>query len=224
MAGDRSWTTPAGRDLVVPTRALADALAVEIEVARATGKGWRPRIDALGLTRLAATAIDRIAPAAAATCKALLAFASTDLVCYREEGATPLRLRQDAAWQPLVDWLAESFGARLIVVEGVMPQPQPQCALDALAAVLDRCDPFTLAGLGIAVQTAGSLAIGLALAHDHVNAAEASALAELDEAYQNELWGEDAEAMAKRRLRADDMALAERFLKLLNAPVTRRRT
>jgi chaperone required for assembly of F1-ATPase len=175
----------------VPTRALADALAAEIGTARATGKGWRPRIDALGLTRLAATAIDRIAPAAAATCKALLAFASTDLVCYREEGTTPLRLRQDAAWQPLLDWLADSFDARLIAVEGVMPRPQPQAALDALAAALDRCDPFTLAGLGVAVQTAGSLAIGLALAYGHLDAAEASALADLDETFQNEQWGED---------------------------------
>ena len=222
MAGGSPWKTPAGRDLIVPTRALADALASEIEAARESGKGWRPRIDALGLTRLAATAIDRIAPASAATCEALLAFASTDLVCYREEGATPLRVRQDAAWQPLLDWLAESFDARLIVIEGVMPQPQSQAALDALAAALDRCDPFTLAGLGVAVQTAGSLAIGLALAYDHVSAAQASALAELDEAFQNEQWGEDAEAMAKRRLRADDMALAKRFLKLLNTPAVRR--
>jgi chaperone required for assembly of F1-ATPase len=223
MAGEKPWKTPAGRDLVLPTRPLAEAVAAELDAARAAAKGGKPRLDALGLTRLAATAIDRIAPATAATCQALLAFASTDLVCYRDEGATPLRVRQDGAWQPLLDWLAESFDARLIVVGGVMPQPQPQAALDALAAVLDRCDPFTLAGLGVAVQTAGSLVIGLALAHDHINAAEASALADLDEAFQNEQWGEDAEALAKRRLRAADMALAERFLRFLNEPRTRRR-
>jgi chaperone required for assembly of F1-ATPase len=223
MAGDKPWKTPASRDLVVPTRPLAEAVAAEIEAARAAAKGGRSRIEALGLTRLAATAIDRIAPATAATCRALLAFASTDLVCYRDEGATQLRARQDAAWQPLLDWLEDSFDARLMVVGGVMPEPQPQAALDALAAALDRCDPFTLAGLGIAVQTAGSLAIGLALAHDHINAAEASALADLDEIFQNEQWGEDAEALAKRRLRAADMALAERFLKFLNVPRTRRR-
>lgn len=223
MAGDAPWKTPAARDLIVPTRPLADALAAEIAAARESGKGWKPRIDALGLTRLAATAIDRIGPASAATCQALLAFASTDLVCYRDEGATPLRLRQDAAWQPLLDWLAESFHARLMVIEGVMPQPQPQAALDALARALDRCDPFTLAGLGVAVQTAGSLVIGLALAYDHVTAPEASALAELDESFQNEQWGEDAEALAKRRLRADDMALAARFLNLLNTTAARRR-
>jgi len=221
VAGDRPWRTPAGADLVVPTRALAEALADEIAAARVAGKAWRPRMDALGLTRLAATAIDRIGPASVATCGALLGFAATDLVCYRDSGASALRTRQEAAWQPLLDWLAESFDARLIVVEGVIPEPQPQAALDALSAALDRCDPFTLAGLGLAVQTAGSLAIGLALAHGHLDAAQASALADLDEAFQNEQWGADAEALAKRRLRADDMALAERFLKLLNAPAAR---
>jgi chaperone required for assembly of F1-ATPase len=221
MAGDRPWRTPAGTDLVVPTRALAGALAEEIAGVREAGKTFRPSIDALGLTRLAATAIDRIAPAGAATCRALLGFAATDLVCYRDSGASALRARQEAAWQPLLDWLAESFDARLIVVEGIMPEPQPRAALDALAAALDHCDPFTLAGLGLAVQTAGSLAIGLALAHGHIDAAQASALADLDEAFQNEQWGAEADALAKRRLRADDMALAERFLTLLNTPAAR---
>jgi chaperone required for assembly of F1-ATPase len=213
--GNRSWRTPAGADLVVPTRALAEAIGAELTAARLGGQFGRPRIDGMGLTRLAATAIDRIGAAATATRDALLAFAETDLVCYRIEGMPELRARQDAAWQPLLDWLAETYRARLIVVEGVMPRPQPHEALDSLAAALTRLDPFLLSGLGLAVQTAGSLVVGLALAAGRINAAEAAALADLDESFQNEQWGEDAEAMEKRRLRADDLALAERFLKLL---------
>ena len=38
---------------------------------------------------------------------------------------------------------------------------------------------------------------------------------EIDEAYQNELWGEDAEGVAKRKLRTGDIELAARFLMLL---------
>lgn len=215
LAGDQPWRTPAGNNLVVPTRALADVLAAEIAVARAVPKSARVRMDDLGHTRLAATAIDRIGPAIEATREALLAFAGTDLVCYRDIGGSPLRARQDEAWQPLLDWLAETYGARLIVVDGVMPQPQPQSALDALAAVLNRCNPFVLAGFGLAVETAGSLAIGLALTDGRIDAAQASALADLEETHQNEQWGEDDEALAKRRLRAADIALASHFLTLL---------
>lgn len=215
MAGDRPWRTPAGHDLVVPSHALAEMLAAEIAAARATQKNGRSRMDDLGHTRLAATAIDRIGSAVAETREALLAFASTDLVCYRDVGGSPLRSRQDEVWQPLLDWLDERFEARLLVAEGVMPQRQPKESLDALASVLERCDPFVLSGLGLAVETAGSLAIGLALAFGRLDAAQATALAEFDEVYQNEQWGEDAEAKALRRLRAADMALAERFLTLL---------
>jgi chaperone required for assembly of F1-ATPase len=213
MVGPRPWRTPAGSDLVVPTRGLAEAIASEVKAAR-DGQG-RPRLDALGLTRLAATAFDRIAPDPAPTRDALLAFAETDLVCYRTDGLPELRARQDSAWQPLLDWLEQTHGARLVVVEGVMPKPQPAEALDRLGAVLSRIDPFTLGGLGLAVQTAGSLVAGLALAAGRINAVEAAALADLDESFQNEQWGEDAEALDKRRLRAEDLALAERFLKLL---------
>jgi chaperone required for assembly of F1-ATPase len=214
-AGERPWRTPAGADLVVPTRALAEAIAAELTNARLGGQLGRPRIDAMGLTRLAATAIDRIAGDPEATCDALLAFAETDLVCYRIDGVPALRARQDAAWQPLLDWVAETHGARLEVVEGVMPRPQPRDALDPLAAMLAGLDPFTLSGLGLAIQTAGSLIVGLALAGGRINAAEAAVLADLDESFQNEQWGEDAEALDKRRLRAEDLALAERFLILL---------
>ena len=220
IAGEQPWRTPAGNNLIVPTRALADVLMTEIAAARAVQKNHRVRMDDLGHTRLAATAIDRIGPGIEATREALLAFASTDLVCYRDIGGSPLRARQDEAWQPLLDWLAETFGARLLVVDGVMPQPQPQAALDALAAVLNRRDPFVLAGLGLAVETAGSLAVGLALADGKIDAAQASDLADLDEMYQNEQWGEDDEALAKRRLRAADIALASHFLSLLKTSGT----
>jgi len=213
--GDRPWKTPAGADLVVPTRALADAIAAEIEAARPSAKGGRVLIEAIGLTRLAATAIDRIAPKPALTCRALLEFAETDLVCYRAETASELRIRQDAAWQPLLEWLGERFNARLAIVEGVMPTAQPALALVALSTALEKYDPFTLAGLGLAVQTAGSLVVGLALAEGRLDAGTALAAAELEEIFQNEKWGEDAEALVRRRVRADDLALAERFLQLL---------
>jgi chaperone required for assembly of F1-ATPase len=217
MVGDRPWTTPGGAELAVPSRPLAEAVVAEIAGARESGKAGAVRLDALGLTRLAATAIDRIAPNPEATARALLAYAETDLVCYRAEVRSNLRARQNMEWQPLVDWLEGAFGARLITVEGVMPAAQSSLALDALSVALGKYDAFVLAGLGLAVQTAGSLVVGLALTEGRLDAAEAFALAELEETFQNEQWGEDAEALARRRLRGEDLALAERFLRLVGA-------
>jgi chaperone required for assembly of F1-ATPase len=215
FAGDRPWKTPAGAILVVPGRRLAEEVAAEIADARNSAKADAMPIEGLGLTRLAATAIDRIAAKPAVARRALLEFAETDLVCYRAETPSELRSRQDAAWQPLLEWLDRQFNVRLTAVEGVMPAAQPPVALAALSMALDKYDAFALAGLGLAVQTAGSLAVGLALAERRIDAAEASAIADLDESYQNEQWGEDPDALVRRRRRADDLALAERFLKLL---------
>jgi chaperone required for assembly of F1-ATPase len=215
MAGDQPWKTPAGVPLTVPTRELGEAIAAEIAAARGAMKGGKLPIDEMGLTRLAATAIDRIAPKPSATARALLEYAETDLLCYRGEKDSDLRARQDDAWHPLLVWLGDKFNARLTVVEGIMPASQPELALVALSAELEKYDHFFLSGLGVAVQTAGSLVVGLALAHGRVDAAGASALADLDETYQNELWGTDEEAVAKRSLRASDLALAARFLLLI---------
>ena len=78
-------------------------------------------------------------------------------------------------------------------------------------------DVLTLAALGIAVPLLGSAVLGLALAAGALNAADAHALASLDEQFQAEKWGEDAEAAARRQRVAEDIALAERFIKLVRA-------
>jgi chaperone required for assembly of F1-ATPase len=75
-------------------------------------------------------------------------------------------------------------------------------------------DIAALAALGIAVPALGSLVLGLALAEGWLDAATAHALGALDELYQTEVWGEDAEAAARRAAIAADVALAGRFLQL----------
>ena len=61
---------------------------------------------------------------------------------------------------------------------------------------------------------AGHAVLGLALAEGALDAAEAHRVAGLDEAFQVEKWGEDAEAAARRQNVAADVALAERFIRL----------
>lgn len=201
--------TPAGRPLCLATAALAEAIALE----------WRAQetvvaLDAMPLTALAATAIDRIAPLRAAVCAGLVHYAETDLVCYRAEEPADLVARQQAAWQPLLDWAERRWGVRLAATAGVVPVAQPAAALAALRRVVDGLSVMELTALGLAVEVAGSLIIGLALVMGRIDAEAAFEAALLDERYQAERWGADAEAEARReRLRAELLA-AERFLAL----------
>lgn len=204
--------TPRRASLIVPTAALADAIAAEWH---AQGKTVRP--DTMPLTQFAATAIDRARPDRDALVAAIARYGETDLVCYRADAPPALVERQRAIWQPLVDWAALVHDAPLRVVEGVMPTDQPAEALLALRAAVARHDEWRLAALSVATATAGSLVIGLALVGGRIGVDMAWAASQLDETFQIELWGEDAEAAARRIALRMELDAVGRFLGLLDA-------
>lgn len=212
----RPMRLPSGAALSVPSRSLAAAIAEEWQQAGGA-KGAEVAVAALRVTRVIATAIDRIAPAPEGTVDALAAYGETDLLCYRAEHPPELAARQAERWQPLLDWAALALDAPLVVTAGVVPVAQPPQARAALRAALARRNPVALAALGVAVPALGSLVLGLALAERRISADEAHALATLDEAFQIEAWGEDAEAAARLAAIAEDVRLAARILALAEA-------
>jgi chaperone required for assembly of F1-ATPase len=213
---EKAVRTPDGRVLAVPSRAAAEAIAAEWRSAGgAAGSAVRP--NELPLTRLAATAIDRIAPDPATTVTALARYGETDLLCYRAEQPPELAEAQHALWQPHLDWAAQALDAPLVVARGLMPLRQDQAALAALTRALARLDPFRLSALALAVGALGSLVLALALAHQRLDAAAATEASLIDEHFQARLWGEDAEAAARRARIAEEVALAARFLAVLDA-------
>jgi len=167
------------------------------------------------LSQLANTALDRVAPQPMTVIEGLLAYAGTDLVCYRAEAPESLSERQQRLWQPLLDWLEARHGAALTVHWGVLPRPQPDAAIQRLGRHIASLDPFTLVALDLATRTAGSLVVGLALVERRLDPAEAFALSQLDETFQIERWGEDSEAALRRRAIEAEFGLIHRFLQLL---------
>ena len=203
--------TPAARPLVAPNAALAERIAEEWR-----GQGEHVRPSAMPLTQLLNTAIDRMAdarPRAAAVAE-IAGYAETDLVCFRAAHPPALVSRQRTAWQPLVEWIAERYGAKLAVTQGFGAAGHPPEALGRIEAAVSAADPLSLAALHLATGTLGSAVIALALAEGRLGADEAFRIAYLDELHQMEAWGEDAEAKARlERIRADVAAAAE-FLRL----------
>jgi chaperone required for assembly of F1-ATPase len=208
----RPAKTPAKNELVVPGAALAAALADEWN----TQQG-EIRPAAMPLTGIAAAAIDRVAPARPEIVRQVADYAATDLVCYRALHPPGLVARQEAAWQPLIDWAARRYDAPLVATAGVIPAVQPAASLDAFAAAVREHDDFALAALHRMTTACGSLVIALALGEGRLDAGEAFAASQLDESWQIEAWGEDAEQARRRRLLAAEIAAAARFLTLLRA-------
>jgi len=201
--------TPAKAALLLPSQAFAEAIAEEW---RSQGERLKPAN--LPLTQLANTAIDRVAPDPKPVIEELIAYAGSDLVCYWAERPEGLVERQRRHWQPLLDDLTLRHDALLSVHHGIVPRPQPPAALAALTRRLQGLPPFTLAGLAAATSATGSLVIALALAEDRLTPEQAFELSQLDETYQIEQWGEDAEATARRHALKEDILHTHRFLTL----------
>lgn len=206
----RRIKTPGRRDLLLPTAALAASVADEWNV-----QEDEVRPDAMPLTGLACRTLDRTAEGREAVVRQVSGYAGADLLCYRAARPPELVQRQHAVWQPLVDWAVLRYDARLEITTGVIPKSQPPAALHAFAAIVGGCDDFTLTALAAATAACGSLILGLALIEGHIDAAAAFAASQLDESFQIESWGEDAEAAARRRALAGEIAVAARFTTLL---------
>jgi chaperone required for assembly of F1-ATPase len=213
LLDERPMHLPGGRKLLVGPEKLAEAIAAEWREAGGE-KGGEMSFADTPLTRLAGTAQERIAPDPDPTVDAIARYAESDLLCYRAETPQELVLRQSREWQPWLDWAALTYDAPLRITTGVAPVRQHHDSIAALRRAVAGLDEYALAGLGIAVPALGSLVLGLALAEQRLNAAEAYALGALDELYQVEKWGEDAEAAARRSAIAADVALAARMVAL----------
>jgi chaperone required for assembly of F1-ATPase len=200
----RRAVTPARNPLAVPGYRLAEAIAAEWEAQRET-------IDpaTMPATRLANSAIDGVAPRLAEVRGTVLAYAGTDLLCYRAEEPEGLAARQRALWDPILAWAEERYAIRFALAGGVIHVAQPEPTLKALAAALERYDePFRLAGLQLATTLTGSALIALALAEGAVSVDEAWAAAHVDEDWNIAQWGEDAEAARRRAQRLEDFRAA----------------
>jgi chaperone required for assembly of F1-ATPase len=212
----RPVRTPAKRELAVPARALAEALAAEWDA-----QGERIEPASMPLTRLVNSAIDGVAGREAEVRADIARYAGSDLLCYRAEGPAELVHRQTEAWDPVLAWARETLGARFVLGQGIVPVAQPQTATAAIEGALAGLDAFALAAHHTIVTLTASALLALALARGRLTADETWAAAHVDEDWQIGQWGEDTEAKARRERRWAEMRAASRLLALL-APTTAR--
>ncbi len=204
--------TPEKRALIVPTAKLAEAIADEWQ-----GQGITVKPLSLPFTRLVSTAIDRVTPRRAEVIAEIAKYATTDTLCYRADEPLALVERQQKIWQPLLDWAEARLGASFVVTHGVSPVAQSPATLAAIERVVAAHDAMRLVALHLTTTACGSVVLGLALLAERISAEEAFAAAQLDETFQIERWGEDAEQTITRDALKEDIALVTRFAALLRA-------
>ena len=207
-----------GRPVRTPERVQLHAASEPL--ARAIAEEWQnvgetidPR--AMPLTGLANAAIDRVAPNREIFAGDLARYAESDLLAYRADSPQPLIDRQAAAWDPLLQWARRRFDIDFVVTSGISYVPQPPATVDRLRHAVASLDPFRLASLSPIITIGGSLVAALAVVEGAWIAEDAWTALTVDESWQAEKWGSDAEAeQALANRRAEFMAAA-RFLSLL---------
>jgi chaperone required for assembly of F1-ATPase len=212
MLDGRAVKTQAGSQQIVPNEALAAALAAEWA---AQGDEIDPQ--SLPLRDLADLAIDVIAPDRAEAVAKLLSYGETDTLCYHADPDEPLHARQLEVWEPLLKAAEARWDVHFERISGVIHRPQSETTLARLEKVLAAQDDFTLAALTTLTSLSASLVVGLAAIEPGTNTEALWAAAELEELWQVELWGEDAEAADRRTRRFAAFRSAAQFANLVRA-------
>jgi chaperone required for assembly of F1-ATPase len=208
----RGLKTPKKSTLLVPTASLAEAVAAEWNALDA-------EIDPalLPLTKIANTVIDGVVGMEKELHDDIVRFIGNDLLFYRAGTPRELAARQAAQWDPVLAWAGERFGAAFKVTEGVMPVEQNLLAVAKVASALSDADAMKLAPVHVLTTLTGSALLVIAFLEGRLTADEVWAATNIDELWQEEQWGEDAEALERRAKRRAEFDAAVRFLTLAQA-------
>lgn len=179
--------TPLKNTLTLPTAALAQAIAYEWQ---AQGDTVIP--DSMPLTQLSNTMIDKAAgDERPALNDEICKYTGSDLVCYLATSPPELVKRQEDLWLPLLEWLENTYGARLTAIRGIRYEAQPVDSLACLQQLIHQLSPADFTVVQAMTGITGSVVIGLAMLNGFTTAEQAHRAACVDEIYQLEKWGED---------------------------------
>ncbi|WP_426442278.1 ATP12 family chaperone protein [Bradyrhizobium genosp. P] len=203
----RPIRSPSGKPIVVPMRAIADAIAAEWS---AQGETIDPLT--MPVTRFANSVVEGVIDRVDEVADDAAKFLRTDMLCYRAGHPDTLVAREAAHWDPVVFWAADTLGAHFILAEGVVHVGQPEAAIKAARAAFPA-DPWAVAALHVVTTLTGSALLALALAHGFRDEDQVWAAAHVDEDWNIERWGIDEEVAARRAARLVDFKAAADILR-----------
>ena len=207
----KSIKTPARQTLFLPTIALAENIVLEWEE-----QGLEIDPLTMPLTGYAYSAIDRSQPMKNQLIEQICAYAQSDVLCYRVEKPIDLAERQEAEWQPVLDWLSVSRGIDLRVTSGINQVEQEPVVLELVKSNVSSFDQYQLTGLHAVTISSGSVVLALALIDKFIDFEKMMELSSLEELYQMEKWGRDIETIQRHEALRQEIYNAGRFMEFVN--------
>jgi chaperone required for assembly of F1-ATPase len=198
----KSIKTPSRKIVSTPSRFIAETIAAE----------WNAQVEIIDpmtmpMTRLANSVIDGVVDRVDEVRDDIGKYFESDLLCYRAGHPQELVSREAQAWDGVLFWAAETFGARFILAEGIIHATQLQQALSAARTALPR-EPWSVAAVHIVTTITGSAILALALYHRARDADQVWTAAHVDDDWNIEHWGVDEEVAARRAAKDVDFRAA----------------
>ncbi|WP_428643604.1 ATP12 family chaperone protein [Roseibium sp.] len=204
----RPVKTPGKATLMLPGEALGAAVAAEWN---AQEKVINPAT--MPLTRIANSAQDAVSVRFDEVADDITRFAGNDALCYRADDPESLIETQRQLWDPVVDWAGDLLGGRFVLIEGLIHAAQPDSLLTAFRNRVGKETPLRLAALHTITSLTGSALLALALLEERLDADSVWKAAHVEEDFNIERWGEDAEAAQIRAYKRTEFDAAVLILR-----------
>ena len=206
----RSPRTPGQKPVVVPSEALARAMAAE----------WAAQDELIDpatmpFVRLVNSAIEAGEARTEAFRDEIAKYTGNDLLLYRADSPRELVAEQERVWDAALVKLARHFGVGFQPTIGIAHQAQPEPTLKRLREALADEALIPLVAMLSITGITGSGLLTLALRHGMMTPEEAWVAAHVDEAYTIRLWGEVTEAIERRAQRRRDYDAAVAVLEMM---------
>ena len=206
---DKILKTPAKRQMVLPTEALAKKVASE----------WDEQVEEIDpttmpFTKSANAALDKVSEQFEEVSSLLGEYGDTDLLYYRADSPPELQKRQKIGWDPIVKWAENTFKVKINCGTGIVYIPQNEQMFSEIRIKISNLSIFELTAFYDMVSITGSLILGLAIINGRLSAEKAYQLSRLDELWQLEQWGDDEEAQAASNLKNAAILHSEEFFAL----------
>ena len=206
---DKILKTPAKRQMMLPTEALAKKVASE----------WDEQVEEIDpttmpFTKSANAVMDKVSEQYEEVSSLLGEYGETDLLCYRADSPPELQKRQKTGWDPILKWAENIFKVQINCGIGIVYIPQNENLFSEIHRKISSLNIFELTAFYDMVSITGSLILGLAIINGRLSAEEAYQLSRIDEQWQLEQWGEDEEAQVASNLKNIAILHSEEFFAL----------
>ncbi len=145
----------------------------------------------------------------------LVEYGNCDPICYIASEPTKLHLKQENLYSPLIDWAEKFFSIKLNKGTGLLFIEQAPLNACIIKKYLEEFDNFHLIAILELTKSLGSLFISLALYKDIVSSELAWEIANVEDNFRIEVWGEVEEETHKKNIDFDHFKCLVNILRLI---------